>query len=194
MSCQPWLWKLGQPVNSVNPNRTLKAFCCQTNIEWFVGLFCFFSSHLVLLNRRTSKIYCIVLHNMRNVSGCGSMFRLCQCLPCFSASTVTGFRSLSSRCLNRLCSTSSCCSPATSIASILRSEHKQEKKRMHHQQQPLQRFSVRWQRCGRHTGTRHVREDDVDVNFQFVSSRRVDVELRMNLQGKRKKSGFSFVC
>lgn len=154
----------------------------------------FFSSHLVLLNRRTTKIYCIVLHNMRNVSSCGSIFGLCQCLPCFSASTVTGFRSLSSRCLNRLCSTSSCCSPATSIASILRSEHKQEKKRMHHHQQPLQRFSVRWQRCGRHTGTRHVGEDDVDVDFQFVSSRRVDVELRMNLRGDREKNGFSRAC
>lgn len=43
-------------------------------------------------------------------------------LPCFSASVLTGLRFLSSRCLKRLCSTSSCCSPATSIASILRSE------------------------------------------------------------------------
>lgn len=33
------------------------------------------------------------------------------------------------------------------------------------------------------TGTGHVREDDVDVDFQFVSSRRVDVQLRVNLQG-----------
>lgn len=33
------------------------------------------------------------------------------------------------------------------------------------------------------TGTGHVREDDVDVDFQFVSSRRVDVQLRMNLRG-----------
>lgn len=51
---------------------------------------------------------------------------LSQCLPCFSASIVTGFRSLSRRCLNRLCSTSNCCSPATSIASILRSGGKKE--------------------------------------------------------------------
>lgn len=63
------------------------------------------------------------------LSSCGPAFvlRLC-CLPCFSASCVTGFRSLSRRCLNRLCSTSSCCSPATSIASILRSEQAQENK------------------------------------------------------------------
>lgn len=32
-----------------------------------------------------------------------------------------------------------------------------------------------------------MREDDVYVDFQFVSSRRVDVELRMNLQGDREK-------
>lgn len=43
-------------------------------------------------------------------------------LPCFSASVVTELPSLSSLCLNRLCSTSNCCSPATSMASMLRSE------------------------------------------------------------------------
>lgn len=31
------------------------------------------------------------------------------------------------------------------------------------------------------TDTRHVGEDDVDVDFQFVPSRRVDVQLGMNL-------------
>lgn len=33
------------------------------------------------------------------------------------------------------------------------------------------------------TGAGHVREEDVDVDFQFVSSRRVDVQLGVNLQG-----------
>lgn len=37
------------------------------------------------------------------------------------------------------------------------------------------------------TGTGHVREDDVDVDFQFVSSRRVHVQLRMNLRGTKEK-------
>lgn len=39
------------------------------------------------------------------------------------------------------------------------------------------------------TDTGHVREDNVDVDFQFISSRRVDIQLRMNLRGANRHSG-----
>lgn len=41
------------------------------------------------------------------------------------------------------------------------------------------------------TGAWHVRENDVDVDFEFVSSRGVDVQLRVDLQGVEQTS-FSF--
>lgn len=120
-----------------------------------------------------------------------------RCLPCFSASIVTGLRSLSRRCLNRLCSTSNCCSPATSIASILRSGGG-ERERMNGGRWGVDYncviismfssfISLSEVTAVRLTGTGHVREDDVDVDFQFVSSRRVDVQLRMNLRGTKEK-------
>lgn len=102
---------------------------------------------------------------------------LLGCLPCFSASVLTGCRFLSSRCLKRSCSTSSCCSPATSMASMLRSERAAEHV-VTNATNLRSRFSAT---AALRTDTRHVWEDDVDVDFQFVSSGRVDVQLRMNL-------------
>ena len=55
-------------------------------------------------------------------------YRQGSTLPCLSASGVTRLPALSKRCLNRLCSTSSCCSPATSIASMLKSENSKQGK------------------------------------------------------------------
>lgn len=41
------------------------------------------------------------------------------------------------------------------------------------------------------TGAWHVRENDVDVDFEFVSPRGVDVQLRVDLQDVEQTS-FSF--
>lgn len=38
------------------------------------------------------------------------------------------------------------------------------------------------------TDTGHVREDNVDVDFQLVSPRRVDIQLRVNLWGANRRS------
>lgn len=58
----------------------------------------------------------------------GTTMKVSIILPCLSASGVTRLPALSKRCLNRLCSTSSCCSPATSMASMLKSETREQGK------------------------------------------------------------------
>ncbi len=83
-------------------------------------------------------------YNVKNVSSISenkNISVIWWCGPCFSASPVTGWPSLSSLCLNKLCSTSSCCSPATSMASMLKSKKPKSQVSTTHDQRNMSQYS-----------------------------------------------------